>query len=180
MLSDNTIKSYLKDGTLILEPLEEEQIQPASVDLRLGDEFLRIDGNQTIIETSEQAPYVKTKTDEIVLMPQEFLLATTIERVGIPNGISAFLEGRSSIGRLGLFIHNAGFIDTGFEGQITLELYNANKIPIAISAGMRICQIVFFEMDKKADNPYSGKYQGQKSVWGSLSYIDFSKGDVDE
>jgi dCTP deaminase len=90
-----------------------------------------------------------------------------MEYVRLPHNLTAFVEGRSSIGRIGLFIQNAGWVDPGFEGQITLELYNANSLPIRLEAGRRICQLVFCRMDQAADAPYQGKYQGQRNATGS-------------
>ena len=104
--------------------------------------------------------------------PKSFILATTQEYIKIPNGYSAFVEGRSSIGRMGLFIQNAGWIDSGFEGNITLELYNANSLPIKLDAGRRICQIVICEMDQPSESPYNGKYQGQTLSVGSKVFLD--------
>lgn len=174
ILSDGTIKEMLKSGQLGITPLEEEQIQPASVDLRLGTNFLRVDENSlTSMSLDEEAKYIEIVADEIIIPPHSFLLATTKEYIKIPNNITAFVEGRSSIGRLGLFIHNAGLIDAGFEGEITLELYNANRVPLKLKADRRICQIVFHFMDKEAQNPYRGKYQGQKQATGSRIYNDY-------
>ena len=93
----------------------------------------------------------------------------------LPNKLTAFVEGRSSIGRMGLFIQNAGWVDPGFEGEITLELFNANRLPIKLESGRRICQLVFAEMDQEAQNPYCGKYQGQKNSVGSKIYLDRDK-----
>ena len=93
--------------------------------------------------------------------------------IKIPNGYSAFVEGRSSIGRMGLFIQNAGWVDAGFNGKITLELFNANALPIQLDAGRRICQLVFCKMDKPAEKPYNGKYQGQSEAVGSRVFQDY-------
>lgn len=159
----------LENKELIVEPLEDYQIQPASIDLTLGNEFLKINSNPSVIEMDEPVPYVKVESDEFLIMPQQFVLATTNEYIEIPNGMSAFVEGRSSIGRMGLFVQNAGWVDTGFKGNITLELYNANKnVPVVIKSGRRICQLVLASMDDVADNPYNGKYQLQQGTWGSL------------
>jgi dCTP deaminase len=99
-------------------------------------------------------------------------LATTCEYIRLPADVTAFVEGRSSIGRIGLFIQNAGWVDPGFEGNITLELFNANRLPIRLVAGRRICQLVFARMDQAAQNPYSGKYQGQRQTTGSRIALD--------
>ncbi|HLV10031.1 MAG TPA: dCTP deaminase, partial [Halanaerobiales bacterium] len=116
---------------------------------------------------------VKYNTEEIIIPPNSFLLATTMEYVELPEDITAFVEGRSSIGRMGLFIQNAGWVDPGFKGKITLELYNANRLPIKLFSGRRICQLVLAKLDRKAENPYQGKYINQKEAVGSRIYEDF-------
>src|SRR5690606_36489379 len=116
--------------------------------------------------------YREIESDEITIPPHSFLLATTEEYIKMPDDLTAFVEGRSSIGRIGLFIENAGWVDPGFEGQITLELYNANSLPIRLKAGRRICQLVFCKMDQVALAPYRGKYQGQRRATGSRVFLD--------
>jgi dCTP deaminase len=101
-----------------------------------------------------------------------------MEYVKLPDDLTSFVEGRSSIGRMGLFIQNAGWVDPGFEGQITLELYNANSLPIRLEAGRRICQLVFCKMDQVAENPYRGKYQGQRGTTGSRVFKDSESGNA--
>ncbi len=169
ILSDQTLKTMLKSRNLVVEPLVEESIQPASIDCRLGNHFLIVDNfNMKTIDLDSKISYREFEGDEITLPPHTFILATTMEWVKLPHDLTAFVEGRSSIGRLGLFIQNAGWVDPGFEGNITLELYNANSLPIQLRAGRRICQLVFCKMDHKADTPYQGKYQGQTRSVGSL------------
>ncbi len=173
ILSDKTIRQMLASGTLKVEPIQDEQIQPASIDLRLGRFFLKVDENCTeCITMKEQLKYVEMEREEIVIPPQTFMLATTMEYIKLPDRITGFVEGRSSIGRMGLFIQNAGWVDAGFEGEITLELFNANILPIKLEAGRRICQIVLAQMDSAADRPYSGKYQYQKGAVGSRVFLD--------
>lgn len=173
VLSDYTIRQMLASGVLRVEPIEDEQIQPASIDLRLGRFFLKVDENCTeCITMREQLKYVQLERNEIVIPPQSFLLATTMEYIKLPREIIGFVEGRSSIGRMGLFIQNAGWVDAGFEGEITLELFNANRLPIKLEAGRRICQIVLARMDREAQKPYCGKYQYQKGAVGSRIYLD--------
>jgi dCTP deaminase len=168
IISDETLREMLQDGRIVLEPLEPYQIQPASVDLRLGAHFLKIDENSLeSLSLESEPPYVEIRREEIVIPPASFLLATTVEYVRIPPNVTAFVEGRSSIGRMGLFIQNAGWVDPGFEGNITLELFNANRLPIRLTAGRRICQIVFAFMDRPTRTPYAGKYQHQKETVGS-------------
>ena len=118
---------------------------------------------------------IKYKTiisDSYILLPNQFVLATTMEYFELPDDLTAFVEGRSSLGRMGLFIQNAGWVDPGFKGEITLELYNANRCAIELKAGRRVGQLVFAKMDDKALNPYKGKYQGQKGATGSRVYLD--------
>ena len=168
ILSDKTIKSMIATGDLVCEPIDDKAIQPASIDCRLGDHFLILEDNQMdIITLDGDIKYREIDSDTITIPPHSFLLATTQEYIKIPDNLTAFVEGRSSIGRIGLFIQNAGWVDPGFEGRITLELYNASSLPIKLQAGKRICQLVFCKMDEKADNPYRGKYQGQSRTVGS-------------
>jgi dCTP deaminase len=158
---------------IVVEPLEPYQIQPASIDLRLGSHFLKIDENSVDSLSLDAEPhYEEIEKKEIVIPPHSFLLATTIEFLRIPTNVTAFVEGRSSIGRMGLFIQNAGWVDPGFEGTITLELFNANRLPLRLSSGRRICQIVFAFMDRATRRPYAGKYQGQKRTVGSRIFQD--------
>jgi len=173
ILSDKTIKKMLANKELIIDPVDEMQIQPASVDMRLGDDFLKVDENSLPVMTlNDEVNYKEVRGSEIIIPPHSFLLATTKEYIKLPNNLTAFVEGRSSIGRMGLFIQNAGWVDPGFEGQITLELYNANRLPIKLESDRRICQLVFASMDSKADNPYQGKYQGQKNTVGTRVFED--------
>ncbi|RRJ67176.1 dCTP deaminase [Paenibacillus oralis] len=173
ILSDQSIRERLRQGNLIIEPLTEEQIQPASVDLRLGTHYLKTDEYlNSFMTLTQEIAYEAFESEEVVIPPQSFLLATTLEKIRLPHDVTAFVEGRSSIGRMGLFIQNAGWVDPGFEGQITLELFNANRLPIKLSAKRRICQLVFARMDREAVNAYRGKYQGQQSAVGSRIYLD--------
>jgi len=173
ILSDRTIIRLLSEKILRIEPLTNEQIQPASVDIRLGNTFSVVDDSPTGIITLEKKIAYKTITaDTYLIMPGQFVLATTMEYFELPNNMTAFVEGRSSLGRMGLFIQNAGWVDPGFKGEITLELYNANRCAIELRAGRRIGQLVFAEMDADALNPYNGKYQGQTGATGSKVYKD--------
>jgi len=173
IISDKTLKKLIKKGDLVVEPLVENSIQPASIDCRLGDTFLEIDNTEmSTISLSSEIKYKKIQKDKLTLPAHSFILATTIEYIEIPDNITVFVEGRSSIGRMGLFIQNAGWVDPGFKGKITLELYNANSLPIVLEAGRRICQFVFCYMDDHADAPYKGKYQNQKSTIGSRIFKD--------
>src|SRR6056297_848468 len=173
IISDKTIKNLIKEDTLIIDPFEEYLIQPASIDLRLGTNYLKIDENQMEVMTLEdKLNYNEINSEEIVIPPHSFLLATTEEYIKLPNNLTAFVEGRSSIGRMGLFIQNAGWVGPGFSGKITLELFNANRLPIRLKAGRRICQLVIAEMDQEAEFPYQGKYQGQDTAVGSKVFED--------
>ena len=173
ILSDKTLTSMIEKRELVVEPLSPDSIQPASIDCRLDRNFLVVeDRNMQMIDLSSAIEYREYESDFITIPPHSFLLATTMEYIELPDDLTAFVEGRSSIGRIGLFIQNAGWVDPGFKGQITLELYNANSLPIRLEAGRRICQLVFCKMDQKALNPYQGKYQGQKRTTGSRVFKD--------
>lgn len=173
ILSDRTILQMIQDGTLKITPLEQEQIQPASVDIRLGNTFGIVeDSPRGIITMENKIPYKTIESDSYVLLPNQFVLATTMEYISLPDTLTAFVEGRSSLGRMGLFIQNAGWVDPGFEGEITLELYNANRCAIELKCGRRVGQLVFAEMDAPALHPYNGKYQGQKGATGSKVFLD--------
>lgn len=163
----------LAEGSLVAEPVEPAQIQPASIDIRLGNTFSVVEDSSTgIITLENKIEYRTIETDTYVLLPGQFVLATTMEYFELPDNLTAFVEGRSSLGRMGLFIQNAGWVDPGFKGEITLELFNANRCAIELKAGRRVGQLVFALMDDKALNPYSGKYQGQKGATGSRVFMD--------
>jgi dCTP deaminase len=173
ILSDKTIFKMLENRTLTITPLEVEQIQPASVDIRLGDTFSIVEDSSTgVINLEKEIKYKTIKSDTYILLPNQFVLATTMEYFDLPNNLTAFVEGRSSLGRMGLFIQNAGWVDPGFKGEITLELYNANRCAIELKAGRRVGQLVFAKMDDTALKPYNGKYQGQKGATGSRAFMD--------
>ena len=156
-----------------ISPLEESQIQPASVDIRLGNMFSIIEDLPAgIIDLENEIQYRTMETERYVLLPGQFVLATTREYISLPDNLTAFVEGRSSLGRMGLFIQNAGWVDPGFKGEITLELFNANRCAIELKAGRRIGQLVFSLMDEAAENPYNGKYQGQTGATGSRVFLD--------
>lgn len=173
ILSDGTLQNLLDSGELKVSPLCDQSIQPASIDLRLGSHYLTVESSEMdCITLSDEIKYRELEGDTLTIPPHSFLLATTMESVELPNNLTAFVEGRSSVGRIGLFIQNAGWVDPGFKGQITLELYNANSLPIKLEAGRRICQLVLCSMDQAALKPYNGKYQGQKKSTGSKVYQD--------
>lgn len=173
ILSDKTILKMLETQVLSISPLNPEQIQPASVDIRLGDTFSVVeDTSAGIITLDNQTPYKTIQSDTYLLLPGQFVLATTMETFDLPDNLTAFVEGRSSLGRLGLFVQNAGWVDPGFKGEITLELFNANRCAIELKTGRRIGQLVFAELDGNALHPYNGKYKGQKGATGSRIFLD--------
>lgn len=151
----------------LFELVDSKYYGPCSVDLRLGTSFAFIKKDQHEIDTkhAEKVEYEKFDTQNpVLLQPSQFALATTAEEVFVPNHLAAYVEGRSSIGRLGLQVQNAGFIDSGFNGEITLELYNQAPVPIKIYPGMRICQIVYMKLTEITTTPYHGKYLNQKGA----------------
>ena len=173
ILSDIGIKNYLNSKKLTVKPWDDACLQPASVDLKLGTEFMTITHWNTGVLDFNSAPnYQRIIAKEFVVPSHSFVLAGTMEHLKLPHNLTAFVEGRSSVGRMGLFIQNAGWVDPGFEGRLTLELYNANTLPIKLSAGRRICQMVFCKMDQKTHKPYAGKYQGQKGAAGTRIFMD--------
>ena len=182
ILSDADIHRRLDEGDLAIEPLDdpELQIQPASVDLRLGREFLEFERtNIACIHPNSEAEtedYVSetvvAEGDDFVLHPGDFVLGTTVERVAIPPDLIAHVEGRSSLGRLAIVIHaTAGIADPGYRGQITLELSNLGAAPVALSPGMRVSQLTFTELTSPAERPYGeerdSKYQEQEGPQAS-------------
>lgn len=176
ILSDKTILKMLENGSLEIAPVEKKQIQPASVDIRLGDTFSVVeDTSSGIITLENEIKYKTIKTDTYLLLPGQFVLATTMEYFSLPDDLTAFVEGRSSLGRMGLFIQNAGWVDPGFKGEITLELFNANRCAIELKSGRRVGQLVFAKLDDHALNPYNGKYQGQTGATGSKVFMDSDK-----
>ncbi len=174
ILSDKDIINELNSGNIIIEPITDSRINPASINLTLGDSYSVIDRNQGIIDASaKEIKYVTyTDFDSFILEPHQFALAATKEIVTLGNNISAMALGRSSIGRMGLFVENASWVDPGFSGTITLELYNATDVPIRITRGMEICQLVFLYNKSEAIDGYRGKYQGQILATGSRLHLD--------
>ena len=176
ILSDKTIKEMLREKSLTITPLTDSQIQPASVDIRLGNTFSIVDDIPSgVITLDSEIKYKILTTDKYLILPGQFVLATTMEYFELPDDLTAFVEGRSSLGRMGLFIQNAGWVDPGFKGEITLELFNANRCAIELTAGRRVGQLVFAKMDSAAENPYDGKYQGQTGATGSRVFMDRDK-----
>lgn len=179
ILSDVEIRNWIKVCGVI-SGIDDSQINPASVNVRLGNTFLVPNSVSKWISLGDEVDYkryeVKEENERFIILPGQFVLATTIEEVNLPNNIAAFVQGRSSIGRIGLTTQNAGFVDPGFHGHITLELVNENPNPIALRPGYPIAQLVFFEATP-AENPYNGKYNGQVEATGSRMYLDDVKED---
>jgi len=174
VLSDHSIREAIEAGRIIIDPLGVDCIQPSSVDLHV-DQYFRLFRNHTsrVIDVREDQEDLTELVDvgaegPLILHPGEFMLGATIERVGVPEDLVARLEGKSSLGRLGLLIHStAGFVDAGWDGHLTLELSNVANLPITLYPGMKIGQISFFQMTTKADRPYgsiglNSKYLGQR------------------
>ena len=170
MLSDRSIQALITREFLPTNL----SVGPCSMDLTLGKSYARptLKEGKSTIRLGEEIIYETATASEYILKPGEFILAATNEVVEIPHTMGAMVHGRSSIGRAGLQIQNAGFIDAGFEGTITLELHNQGEYPITLVAGVRICQISFFKLDAPAKHPYSGKYQNQELATGSRLHLD--------
>ncbi|HKO91302.1 MAG TPA: dCTP deaminase [Polyangiaceae bacterium] len=177
ILSDRDLEARIERGEIVIDPLDdpELQIQPASIDLRLGPKFVVyklphvpcIDARDPKSVTAYTEEIVISEGEAFVLQPGEFALGSTYERVRVPNDLVARVEGRSSIGRIAIVVHaTAGFIDPGFDGEITLELSNLGRCAVKLYPGMRISQVVFHTMTSPAQRPYGpargSKYQGQR------------------
>lgn len=173
ILSDRKLKELIKTGEIQISPFESRQIQPSSVDLTLSDELIIYTSAIDIKSDQNSFEVLKIPKEGFEIPPKAFMLASTKEFIRLPNYLTAFVEGRSSLGRLGLFIQNAGWVDAGFEGQLTLELYNANSNSIKIYPGIRICQIVIAKLESPCERPYSGKYKNQLGPTPSKVYLDF-------
>jgi dCTP deaminase len=187
VLSDRTIREEIESGRIVIDPFEASNVQPSSVDVRVDRKFRvfhnarypyidvrqPMDDLTELVEVSGEEPFI--------LHPGEFVLGQTLERVTLPNDLVARLEGKSSLGRLGLLIHStAGFVDSGFSGNLTLELSNVANLPITIYHGMPIGQISFMRMDGPVERPYGSgeagsKYQGQAEPTPSRFYLNFNK-----
>ena len=185
ILSDISIRKALAEGRIIIEPLMEGGVQPSSVDLRV-DRYFRVFRNDTTpfidpkLAQEDLTELVEVGADgSFILHPGEFVLGSTLERVALPDDLVARLEGKSSLGRLGLLIHStAGFVDAGWDGHLTLELSNVANLPIAIYPQMKIGQISSLQMTTSAEHPYGSgeagsKYQGQRGPTPSRYYLNF-------
>ncbi len=187
LLSDRDIRAEIESGRVQLDPLDLGMIQPSSIDVRL-DKFFRLFDNHKypFIDPAEEQPdltrAVEVSGDEpFILHPGEFVLGSTFELVTLPDDIAARLEGKSSLGRLGLLTHStAGFVDPGFSGHVTLELSNVATLPIKLWPGMKIGQLCFFRLTSASEDPYGSekygsRYQGQRGPTASRSWKNFHK-----
>jgi dCTP deaminase len=190
LLSDRDIKAEIAAGRVALEPYTEAMIQPSSIDVRL-DRWFRVFENHKYpyIDPSQEQPeltrMIEPEGDEpFVLHPGEFVLGSTFEVVSLPDDVAGRLEGKSSLGRLGLLTHStAGFIDPGFSGHVTLELSNVANLPIVLYPGMKIGQLCLFRLSSPAEHPYGSekygsRYQGQRGPTPSRSYANFHRTQV--
>ncbi|SDJ88566.1 dCTP deaminase [Actinopolyspora mzabensis] len=190
LLSDRDLRKELDEGRLELDPFDDTLIQPSSIDVRL-DRFFRVFDNSkyTHIDPSRQQDDLTSLVehsddDAFVLHPGEFVLGSTYETVRLPDDLAGRLEGKSSLGRLGLLTHStAGFIDPGFSGHITLELSNVANLPITLWPGMKIGQLCLFRLSSPAEHPYGSKaagsrYQGQRGPTPSRAHLNFGRVDT--
>jgi dCTP deaminase len=190
LMSDRDIRAEIELGRIGLEPLEMDLLQPSSFDVRL-DRFFRLFDNHKYAyidpaeDQSDLTQLIEVPADEpFILHPGEFVLGSTFEFVTLPNDIAARLEGKSSLGRLGLLTHStAGFVDPGFKGHVTLELANVSNLPIKLWPGMKVGQLCFFKLTSPSENPYGSakygsRYQGQRGPTASRSFMNFYRTDV--
>jgi len=187
LLSDRDIRAQIEAGRVQLDPYDPAMVQPASIDVRLDRWFRLFDNHRYPVIDPAQDQSDLTRLVEVdpaepfVLHPGEFALASTYELLTLPPDIAARLEGKSSLGRLGLLTHStAGFIDPGFTGHVTLELSNTATLPITLWPGMKIGQLCFFQLSSPAERPYGAgahgsRYQGQRGPTASRSHVDFSR-----
>ena len=190
LLSDRDIKAELESGRIGLHPSDPEMVQPSSVDVRLDRYFRLFDNHKyAVIDPAQEQPELTRlieadPAEGFILHPGEFVLGSTYEKVSLPDDIAARLEGKSSLGRLGLLTHStAGFIDPGFEGHVTLELSNVATLPIRLWPGMKIGQLCFFRLSSPAERPYGAgatysRYLGQRGPTASRSFQNFHRADV--
>ena len=191
LLSDRDIRAEIEAGRVGVEPFNEAMIQPSSVDVRL-DKFFRVFENHkySVIDPSLEQPELTREViadgaEPFILHPGEFVLASTYEVITLPDDIAGRLEGKSSLGRLGLLTHStAGFIDPGFSGHITLELSNVANLPVKLFAGMKIGQLCLIKLSSPAEHPYGSekygsRYQGQRGPTPSRSFLNFHRSKID-
>jgi dCTP deaminase len=186
LLSDRDILSQIDDGRIVMDPWEPSMLQPSSIDVRL-DRFFRVFDNHKYaaidpaVDQSDLTREVDAGSEPFILHPGEFVLGSTYETVTLPDDIAARVEGKSSLGRLGLLTHaTAGFVDPGFSGHVTLELANVATLPIKLYPGMKIGQFCFFRLTSPSDHPYGSekygsRYQGQRGPTASRSFLSFHR-----
>ena len=187
LLSDKDIRAEIESGRVVIDPYDPKMIQPSSIDVRL-DRFFRVFENHKYphIDPSVEQPdltrLVEPEGDDpFILHPGEFALASTYEVITLPDDVASRLEGKSSLGRLGLLTHStAGFIDPGFSGHVTLELSNVATLPIKLYPGMKIGQLCMFRLSSPAEHPYGSseygsRYFGQRGPTASRSYLNFHR-----
>ena len=183
ILPDHEIRSLLREGRISIDPLEkpDEQIQAAWVDLRLGSEFQIFKyTKEPYIDSRNPKEYTETFCSDggpFVLHPKEFILGVTMERIRVPGDLAAYVDGRSSLGRMGITAHiTSGWVDPGFEGKLVLEISNLGKMPVTLYPGMRICKLIFMKLNSVAERPYNtretAKYRNQETVCQSKIYKD--------
>lgn len=190
LLSDRDIRAQINDKRVGVEPFDEAMIQPSSVDVRL-DKFFRVFENHKyeVIDPALEQPELTREIiaedgEAFILHPGEFVLASTYEVITLPDDIAGRLEGKSSLGRLGLLTHStAGFIDPGFSGHITLELSNVANLPVKLYPGMKIGQLCLIKLSSAAEHPYGSaqylnRYQGQRGPTPSRSFMNFHRSTV--
>jgi dCTP deaminase len=190
LLSDRDIRAELAGGRVVLEPFDEAMVQPSSVDVRI-DKYFRVFENHRYphIDPAEEQPELTREVEPeagepFILHPGEFVLASTYEVVTLPDDIAGRLEGKSSLGRLGLLTHStAGFIDPGFSGHVTLELSNVATLPIKLWPGMKIGQLCLFRLSSPAEHPYGSgvygsRYQDQRGPTPSKSHLNFHRTEI--
>jgi dCTP deaminase len=187
LLSDRDITAEIDAGRVVLDPYDQAMLQPSSVDIRLDRYFRLFDNHKyAVIDPAQDQPdltrLVEVDPDEaFVLHPGEFVLGSVYETVSLPDDVAARVEGKSSLGRLGLLTHaTAGFIDPGFSGHVTLELSNVATLPIKLWPGMKIGQLCFFRLSSAAEHPYGSerygsRYQGQRGPTASRSFQSFHR-----
>ena len=190
LLSDRDIKAEIDGGRVRLEPYDQAMVQPSSIDVRLDKYFRLFDNHKyPFIDPAEDQPDLTrlievARGESFILHPGEFVLGSSFEIVTLPDHLAARLEGKSSLGRLGLVTHSpAGFVDPGFSGHVTLELSNAATLPIKLWPGMKVGQLCFFRLSSPAENPYGSakygsRYQGQRGPTASRSFQNFHRSDV--
>ena len=191
LLSDRDIRAQIESGRVRLDPWDPEMVQPSSVDVRLDRYFRLFDNHKyPVIDPAQDQPeltrLVEVDPDEgFILHPGEFVLGSTYEEVSLPDDVAARVEGKSSLGRLGLLTHStAGFIDPGFSGHVTLELSNVATLPITLWPGMKIGQLCFFQLASPAEHPYGSQvrgshYQGQRGPTASRSWSNFHRSRIE-